>query len=112
MTTPRHAQRLINIAIVLGSLTPYLEWGGGNSAFLAHLEYTVLFGRTTSSDAFLHPMVVLPLAGQLLILFTLLQTSTSAPPRCLDGGGVDLLHRHHRLERTFCLTATSRKRLG
>ncbi|CAN5792809.1 hypothetical protein BH24ACI4_BH24ACI4_21510 [soil metagenome] len=53
MTTPRHAQRLINIAIVLGSLTPYLEWGGGNSAFLAHLEYTVLFGRTTSSDALL-----------------------------------------------------------
>jgi len=38
--------------------------------------------------------------------------STSAPPRCLDGGDVDLLHRHHRLEGTLCLTATSRKRLG
>ena len=36
----------------------------------------------------------------------------SAPPRCLDGGDVDLLHRHHRLEGTLCLTATSRKRLG
>jgi hypothetical protein len=38
--------------------------------------------------------------------------STSAPPRCLDGGDVDLLHRHHRLEGTLCLTATSRKRLN
>jgi hypothetical protein len=38
--------------------------------------------------------------------------STSAPPRRLDGGDVDLLHRHHRLEGTLCLTATSRKRLG
>ena len=38
--------------------------------------------------------------------------STSAPPRCLDGGDVDLLHRHHRLEGTLCLTATSRKRVG
>jgi len=38
--------------------------------------------------------------------------SASAPPRCLDGGDVDLLHRHHRLEGTLCLTATSRKRLG
>ena len=38
--------------------------------------------------------------------------STSAPPRCLDGGDVDLLHRHHRLEGTLCLTASSRKRLG
>ncbi len=38
--------------------------------------------------------------------------STSAPPRCLDGGDIDLLHRHHRLEGTLCLTATSGKRLG
>jgi hypothetical protein len=38
--------------------------------------------------------------------------STSAPPRCLDGGDVDLLHRHHRLEGTLCLITTSRKRVG
>jgi hypothetical protein len=37
--------------------------------------------------------------------------SRSASPRCLDGGDVDLLHRHHRLEGTLCLTATSRKRI-
>src|SRR5437867_4640011 len=36
----------------------------------------------------------------------------SAPPRCLDGGDVDLLHRHHRLEGTLCLGATSSKRIG
>jgi hypothetical protein len=37
---------------------------------------------------------------------------TSASPCCLDGGDIDLLHRHHRLEGTLCLTATSRKRIG
>jgi hypothetical protein len=37
---------------------------------------------------------------------------TSASPRRLDGGDVDLLHRHHRLERALCLTATSGKRIG
>src|SRR5438046_3592917 len=37
---------------------------------------------------------------------------TSASLRGLDGGDVDLLHRHHRLEGTLCLTATSGKRLG
>src|ERR671913_788756 len=37
---------------------------------------------------------------------------TSAPPRGLDGGDVDLLHRHHCREGTLCLTATSRKRVG
>src|ERR1700736_1717355 len=36
----------------------------------------------------------------------------SSAPRCLDGGDVDLLHRHHRPEGTLCLTATSRKRIG
>ena len=41
-----------------------------------------------------------------------ISASASAPPRCLDRGDVDLLHRHHRLEGTLCLTATSRKRLG
>src|SRR6187431_2353947 len=37
--------------------------------------------------------------------------SRSAPPRCLDRGDVDLLHRHHRLEGALCLIATSRKRV-
>jgi hypothetical protein len=37
---------------------------------------------------------------------------TSASPRCIDAGNVDLLHRHHRVEGTLCLTATSCKRIG
>jgi hypothetical protein len=36
----------------------------------------------------------------------------SASPRCLDAGDVDLLHRHHRLEGTFGLTAINCKRIG
>src|SRR5437016_2582992 len=38
--------------------------------------------------------------------------SLSAPPRYLDSGDVDLLHRHHRLEDSLCLGATNRKRIG
>ena len=36
---------------------------------------------------------------------------TSTSPRRFDGGDVNFLHRHHRLEGTLCLTATSRKRI-
>jgi hypothetical protein len=36
----------------------------------------------------------------------------SAPPRCLDRGDVDFLHRHHCLEGTLCLGATCRKSIG
>jgi hypothetical protein len=37
---------------------------------------------------------------------------SSSSPCCLDGGDIDLLHRHHCVEGTLCLTATSRKCLG
>ena len=37
---------------------------------------------------------------------------TSTSSRRLDGGDVDLLHRHHRREGTLGLTATSRQRIG
>jgi hypothetical protein len=37
---------------------------------------------------------------------------TSASPRCLDGGDIDLLHRHHGLKGTLGLSATNRKRIG
>lgn len=38
--------------------------------------------------------------------------SLSAPPRSLDLGDVDLLHRHHRLERAPRLVAAGRERVG
>src|SRR5258706_11562671 len=37
---------------------------------------------------------------------------SSAASRRLDGGDVDLLHRHHRLEGALGLSATGRQRLG
>jgi hypothetical protein len=37
---------------------------------------------------------------------------TSTSSRCLDGGDVDLLHRHHRFEGAFSLIAAGRKRIG
>src|SRR5205823_1121421 len=42
----------------------------------------------------------------------LLIGANQGPPRGFDGGDVDLLHRHHRLEGTLCLAAASCKRLG
>src|SRR4051812_36627492 len=40
------------------------------------------------------------------------QARTSTAARGLDGGDVDLPHRHHRVEGTLCLTAAGRKRVG
>src|SRR5690606_9396822 len=84
----RHAQRLINGAILLASLLPYLEWGGGNAAFVGQMEYELLLGGSTSPDTFLHPMVALPLAGQLLVLIPVFQRT---PSRRMTTIGVLLL---------------------
>ena len=37
---------------------------------------------------------------------------TSAAPRRLDRGDVDLLHAHHRIKRALCFIAAGRQRLG
>src|SRR3546814_2540962 len=37
---------------------------------------------------------------------------TSAAPRRLDRGDVDLLHVHHRIKRALCFIAADRQRLG
>src|SRR5436190_18138909 len=39
-------------------------------------------------------------------------TKTSAAPRCLDRGNVDLLHAHHRIEGALGYIAAGRERLG
>jgi hypothetical protein len=55
-----------------------------------------------------------PIANSKMIKLNIAAVSAfrSASPRRLNGGDVDLLHRHHRLESAFCLTATRRKRIG
>src|SRR5262249_14468559 len=50
--------------------------------------------------------------GSVIVSFLICGKRLSASPRCLDSGDVNFLHRHHRLEGTLCLTATSGKRLG
>src|SRR5688572_23504700 len=69
-------KKLLNAALILTSLIGYLEWGGGNHAFLAKVEYDLLFNNKNPSDL-VHPAVLIPLAGQLLLLITLFQN----PPR-------------------------------
>ena len=80
-------QRLLNAGILLSFLLCYLEWGGGNSAFVAQVEYHVLLGKPEAQN-FAHPMIAIPFLGQLLVLFTLFQRT---PSRRLTSLGVILM---------------------
>lgn len=78
--------RLINAALLLSSLICYLEWGGGNSGFLFQTEYVVFAKR--NSDAFMHPLVLIPLIGQILLIVSILKKQ---PSRRLTLTGLSLI---------------------
>lgn len=65
--------KLLNLLLIITSLAGYLEWGGGNSAFLFQAEAEVLSKIFTDPASVIHPFSLLPMVGQLLLLITLFQ---------------------------------------
>ena len=84
-----------------------------NDAHVVGLDAPIANSKTVKPD--LRPRTGI---GQILLLRVIQDYQAraglfwSASPCCLDGGNVDLLHGHHRLESTLGLTATSRERIG
>lgn len=66
-------KKLLNICLLLSSLIGYLEWGKDRHAFLWQVEYELIFRKSYQSETFLHPFVLIPLCGQLLLLFSVFQ---------------------------------------
>ncbi|HCX21705.1 MAG: hypothetical protein CMB80_32580 [Flammeovirgaceae bacterium] len=60
------------LLLVASSLFGYLEWGGGNSSFLFEAEYEVLIRLFNSPESASHPFTLIPLAGQVLLLISLI----------------------------------------
>lgn len=80
--------KLLNILTVLSSLLGYLQWGRSNSMFLFKAELDVLTKLFQDPTEAMHPLTLLPLLGQLLLLITLLQKS---PNRLLTWIGIGAL---------------------
>lgn len=62
--------RILNGLLLLCSLFCYLEWAR-QSAFLFEVEYGLFFKANASAEAMVHPLIALPLLGQLLLLWAL-----------------------------------------
>jgi hypothetical protein len=65
--------KLLNLLLIVTSLFGYLEWGGGNHTFLFQAEGEVLSKLFSNPASVLHPLTVLPIIGQILLLITLFQ---------------------------------------
>jgi len=77
--------KLLNLLLIITSLAGYLEWGGGNSAFLFEAEAEVLSKIFIDPASVVHPFTLLPMVGQLILLITLFQQK---PGRLLTWTGL------------------------
>ena len=64
--------KILNFLLIVTSLIGYLEWSGDSKAFLFQAEADILYKLFTNPTS-----VILPLAGQLILLITLFQKEPS-----------------------------------
>ena len=65
--------RIYNVLIIITSLIGYLEWSGDSHTFLFQMEADIVYKLFTKPSSVLHPLILIPLAGQLLLIITLFQ---------------------------------------
>ena len=69
--------KTLNFLLIIFSLFGYLEWSGNNHLFLFEAEIEIFSKLFTSPISVLHPFIVLPIAAQFILLFTLFQKKPS-----------------------------------
>lgn len=65
--------KILNLGLILTSLAGYMEWGGGNRMSLFQAEAEIFSKIFTDFSSVAHPLVLLPLIGQIFLIFTLFQ---------------------------------------
>lgn len=70
--------KLLNALLVLTSLLGYLQWGQNEHLFLFQAEMEIFKKFLSDPISVLHPFILLPFAGQLLLIITLFQKKPSA----------------------------------
>jgi hypothetical protein len=85
------ACRLLFAGLTLLSLAGHLEWGQGKSSFLFQVEGVVLSKFFIDPASFLHPFVIIPLIGQILLFITLFQKEPNRILSLIGIGGIGIL---------------------
>lgn len=80
--------KVLRVGLLLSFLCLYLEWGKGQHTVVAALEWQLISFQKETFAAFAHPLIFLPFAGQLILLFTLF---SSAPRRWQTRTGIVLM---------------------
>jgi hypothetical protein len=65
--------KILNLLLIITSLIGFLEWGGNNRSFLFQVEAEVLSKILADPASVIHPLTILPLLGQIVLVATLFQ---------------------------------------
>ncbi|WP_026711308.1 hypothetical protein [Flavobacterium filum] len=71
------SKKQFNILLFITSFFGYLEWGKDNHSFIFEVEWEVIAKVFSNPLAIVHPFILLPLLGQMLIFITLFQSIPS-----------------------------------
>lgn len=85
-------KRSLNLLLLISSFFGYLEWGKGQHRFVFQMEYEILFTINKSIENFTHPLIILPLLGQLILIITIFQKKPSAKLTYIGMAGMGLLY--------------------
>lgn len=81
-------KKLINLGLFLSFFLCYLEWGGGQSIFIAQTAYELVFFQGLSRDTLFHPVILSSILGLLVLLYAVV---VNKPNRWVNVLGVVLL---------------------
>lgn len=69
--------KLLNVLLIITSFIGYLEWSGNNHTFLFQGEAEIIHKLFTNPTSVIHPLILFPLIGQILLFITLFQKTPS-----------------------------------
>lgn len=84
--------KVLNLLLIISSLIGYLEWGKDQHSFLFEVEGDILKKLISNPSQIAHPFIILPLLGQLLLLITLFQKTTSKKLSYLGIASIGILY--------------------
>ncbi|PLX12442.1 MAG: hypothetical protein C0598_06010 [Marinilabiliales bacterium] len=70
-------KNVLNVLLLISSLFGYLEWGQTNSEFIFQAEADIIIKIFTETSSIVHPLILIPLAGQILLIISLFQKEPS-----------------------------------
>lgn len=77
--------------LLITSLIGYLEWGGNNQMFLFQAEAEIISKLFADPKSVMHPFILFPMAGQLLLLIALFQKNPNILLVAVGSGGLGIL---------------------